>query len=353
MKKLTLSSRNWNRVIVLLVVIVLSIGLAISGKNLTSAPARQPTVPFVQPLSVDAYKKVENKLTETVTSADPRKALELLQADMDADAAVLRSCHGLAHAIGHAAFKRYGTFAEAMLYQQETCNSGYVHGVIEQAMADADNPLAVLQSLCGEYPEGSFKAWECYHGSGHGFMFYTGNELPKALSFCAMNRTDFERTACVNGVFMENFNTDQKIHPSRYLRAADPLYPCAEQHADNKHECYFYATAYFLTLHPGSTAKAMDWCRTAEAAYRNDCFVGLGADWMGMDIKNPGNIEAICLQAVGSERAYCISGMASLYLNHYGSLTKAKEMCTMLKPESRAVCEVTLKGEATKFIVKQ
>jgi hypothetical protein len=30
-----------------------------------------------------------------------------------------------------------------------------------------------MQTMCDQYPVGSFLSWECYHGIGHGVMFYT------------------------------------------------------------------------------------------------------------------------------------------------------------------------------------
>ena len=57
-------------------------------------------------------------------------------------------------------------------------------------------------------------------------MFYTANDLPRSLEMCDAFDNAFARTTCSNGVFMENFSADQKLHVSEYLKESDPLYPC-------------------------------------------------------------------------------------------------------------------------------
>ena len=148
---------------------------------------------------------------------------------METDEALLRSCHPLVHDIGHAAYEKYGDVAEAMKYQNEVCNSGYLHGIIERRFEESDDILADVNSMCDPYRRGSYLGWQCYHGLGHGVMFYTSNDLPRSLEMCDALERDFDRSNCANGVFMENFSADQKLHVSDYLKESDPFYPCAEQ----------------------------------------------------------------------------------------------------------------------------
>ena len=69
-----------------------------------------------------------------------------------------------------------------------------------------------MKTMCDQYRSGSYMSWQCYHGIGHGLMFYTANDLPRSLKMCEGFDTDFSRSNCANGVFMENFNADQKLH---------------------------------------------------------------------------------------------------------------------------------------------
>jgi hypothetical protein len=78
---------------------------------------------------------------------------------------------------------------------------------------------------------------------------------------------EFGRSSCANGVFMENFNTEQKAHVSKYLKESDPFYPCAKQAERHKADCYLYAPTYYLDLGGDDYAAALEWCEGAEAGY--------------------------------------------------------------------------------------
>ncbi len=86
--------------------------------------------------------------------------------------------------IGHAAYEKYDDFGKAMKYQDELCSSGYVHGVIEERFAQSGDILTDMKTMCADYRAGGYLQWQCYHGIGHGVMYYTSNDLP-APSKCA------------------------------------------------------------------------------------------------------------------------------------------------------------------------
>lgn len=333
-----------------------TIGIMVVGLVVAFSPVHPRNKPpvvspdmAIQPLSKKEYQQIEDKLTSLVVKQNPRVALDTLHQQMNTNPAVLLSCHALAHQIGHAALTTYRSFATAMEYQQEICNSGYMHGIIEQALAASPQPLELLQTLCSDYVEGSFQAWECYHGSGHGFMFYTDNDLPKSLIYCQMTTTVFQQKACETGVFMENFNTDQQLHPSKYLHPADPFYPCAKQKPSQKPDCYLYAPDYFMSLHPNDFNAVTQWCLTAEKDFQVYCFQGVGSLSMIHAIQHPAAAEQVCLQAQGVNRVSCIMGMTILYINHFGSAAKGSQLCTVLQPDNQPACQQAVKGEQQKF----
>jgi plastocyanin len=192
-------------------------------------------------LSEERYKEIEEELATLVREENPRAALGRLRAEIRTDDALSRSCHPLVHDVGHAAYEKYGDFGEAMKYQDEVCNSGYLHGIIESRFKESDDVFADMKTMCDPYPQGSYMSWQCYHGIGHGVMFYTANDLPRSLEMCDGFGSAFGRSNCANGVFMENFNADQKLHLSDYLKESDPFYPCGEQAERHKAICYLYA----------------------------------------------------------------------------------------------------------------
>jgi plastocyanin len=289
-------------------------------------------------LSEERYREMKDDLTALVREENPRVALERLREEIETDDALSRSCHPLVHDVGHAAYEKYGDFGEAMKYQDEVCNSGYLHGIIESRFSESDDVFADMKTMCGRYPQGSYLSWQCYHGLGHGVMFYTANDLPRSLEMCDGFESAFGRSNCANGVFMENFNADQKLHLSEFLKESDPFYPCAKQAERYKAVCYVYAPTYFLSLNRGDYDAALEWCNGAEAGFEPSCAYGVGTQAMKENLNDPKLVESVCMNGEDEQTAPCIEGMTGLYINHHGSLEPARELCTRLEKPNRRAC---------------
>jgi plastocyanin len=300
-------------------------------------------------LSEGRYGEIEGELAALVREEDPRVALEKLRAEIKTDDALARSCHPLVHDVGHAAYEKYGDFGEAMKYQDEVCNSGYLHGIIESHFEQSDDVFADMKTMCDPYPQGSYMSWQCYHGLGHGVMFYTANDLPRSLEMCDGFDSAFGRSNCANGVFMENFNADQKLHLSDYLKESDPFYPCAEQADRHKAICYIYAPTYFLSLNEGDYAAALRWCEGAEAGFEPSCAYGVGTQAMKENLNDPRLVESVCMDGEPEQTAPCIEGMAGLYINHHGSLEPARDLCARLEKPNRPACYDSVEAHAGLF----
>lgn len=306
--------------------------------------AREP-----EALSREAYVGARNEFLELMRARDPAFALAVLRERVKTDNALLRSCHVMAHEIGRAAYETYGDFGEAMKYQDEICNSGYLHGIIESYFSRSDDVFRAMQTVCDPYPRGKYLSWECYHGTGHGAMFYTDNDLPKSLALCDGHESSFARSACTNGVFMENFNTDQKLHPSLFLKAADPFYPCAEQNARHKADCYLYAPTYYLSLHQNDYTGALRWCEAAEHSFQSICTKGVGIHMMKENINVPKLVEEICMKNEADQVVPCIDGMVYLFILHHGSLDPARTLCKQLEYSNRQACYAAIQSSAGLF----
>lgn len=292
----------------------------------------------VEDLTYDEFLSVRSEYKELLAKENPRTALVRLREEIKRDERLLRSCHPLVHEIGHAAYKKYGNFGEAIQFQDEICNSGYMHGVIESHFDAGFDTTLVLKSICSGYEDGTFLGWECYHGAGHGAMYYSNNELPSALALCDLYDTSFERGSCANGVFMENFNTDQKVHFAPQLREDDPFYPCEEQELRHKPDCYFYAPTYYLHLTGDNYGGALMWCKNAEFGFKSICAQGVGSEAMKQNINQPLRVEGICESGSKKQEKPCIVGMVGLYINHYGSYKPAQEMCETVKDQHKDLC---------------
>ena len=291
----------------------------------------------------------EERYAAMVGEKDPRFALNRLGEEMETDEQLLRSCHPVVHEIGNAAYEKYGDFGKAMTYQDEVCNSGYVHGVIEERFAQSDDVVADMKTMCDRYEPGGYLAWQCYHGIGHGVMYYTSNKLPQALDMCDAFEDDFGGSSCYNGVFMENFGADGELHVSEYVKEGDPLHPCAQQRPRHKADCYVYAPTYFLGSNQGDYAGALDVCEEAEPSFRSSCVLGVGSQAMKENLDDPKLVESVCEKGDPGQTEPCVEGMASLYTNHHGALEPARELCGRLEVSNREACLGTVRAMAPMF----
>ena len=294
----------------------------------------------------EAYKA---HYVSIVEAENPKIALTVLREDVAGNPDLLRVCHPLVHAIGHAAYAKYGDFGAAMQYQDEICNSGYLHGIIETHFEESEDLFSALESVCEPYPKETYLSWQCYHGVGHGVMFYTKNDLPRSLELCDSYRKKFARNSCVNGVFMENFNTNQKMHPSAYLKETDYFYPCYEQKLRHRIDCYIYAPTYFLSFNENDYVGALRWCEDANKYYRPVCAQGVGGQAIKENISEPKKIETVCEGNKSSQVEPCIVGMSLLFLYHHGRIDPALAMCDELERSNRRTCRDAIRNSARLF----
>ncbi len=283
-------------------------------------------------LSASEYKEIRNELEKAVMDRDPGKAIGILATKMATYKSIYRSCHSFVHEIGHAAYRKYGSFEKAMEYQDDLCGSGYLHGIIELYFTTVKDVKKEMQTLCAG------KGGKCYHGVGHGLMFLMDNDVPASLSLCDTYKDAAARTQCGEGVFMENFNTDEENHHSEYLREDDMLYPCPAQASRYKGACYFYAPRYMLQLHPNSYDVAFSTCTTAEKSGRFACFKGVGSAAMKQRLNQVSYVESICMTAPSEGIGACLQGMGSYYSVNFASSRQAAAMCRKLKKQNQAAC---------------
>jgi hypothetical protein len=332
-------------------ILILAIIVAVLGyKHYSIRKSSQENTQTVQNpeserLSDTEYEAVRTKYLKIIDQQNPRVALDALDQEIQTNKPLLRSCHALTHEMGHEAYKKYNSFSTALKYQSEICNTGYMHGVIETHFSKVTDVFAEMKTICEGEDFG-----RCYHGVGHGVMYYTSNNLPKSLEMCNTYDTQPKRNYCAQGVYMENFNTDRKLHPSEYLKENDPFYPCGEAEPNFKAICYVYAPMYYMALHNDDGGATLNWCLTAETGFEQFCIRGTGNILIKYNINEPKIAEQQCNQLQSGEyRDYCIDGMIGLYINHYDSLQKGVEMCKTLDPENQPACNAGIKSRESLF----
>lgn len=332
----------------LTLLILVPTGLIVSKNNWFKPESFKQNKAYSE-LSSKDYEKIRDKYVNLLIQQDPRIALEQLREDVKNDNLLSRSCHILTHELGRESYKKYQDFAQSMKYQDEICNSGYMHGIIEEYFSTSKDIFASLKNVCSQYRAESFIGWECFHGVGHGVMYYTSNNLPKSVELCESFKDKSKILFCVNGVFMENFATDQKLHPSRFLKMDDPFYPCFEQKQEHKADCYVYAPTYFLALNRNAYAKALSWCKGAEEKYKYICESGVGSQLIKENINNPLFAQKVCMSSDNDQIIPCIEGMVNLYINHFGSLEPAKKLCNQLEAQNKKICEGVIQLRSAMF----
>src|SRR5581483_10607926 len=143
-----------------------------------------------------------------------------------------------------------------------------------------------VTTACGIYdPTKPYFDWfQCDHGLGHGIMQYEQDDVLKSVKDCDMLDTANQaREICYGGVFMENITTDAKTgHPSKYIKADDPIYPCDIVGTQYKSTCYFLSSSMILRLNNWNFPLVFQTCNTkAEKDYLWLRYQSLGRDISG------------------------------------------------------------------------
>ena len=275
----------------------------------------------------------------------PKVALALFD-DRIAKSGDNSECHRIAHAIGAASLTRYGgdvarTFAEG----SSSCFSGYYHGVLERSLAKVKSykPAVlgrVVRGLCKELRSRAvaWPGYHCLHGLGHGLMITTGYSLPLSLDVCNRLSTDWDRTACKSGAFMENISTSYGVR-SRWLRDDDPVYPCNWVARDDKLKCYEIVTSRILPVVDWDWDKTAQMCASVEKGWASACFRSLGRDAAGTTKFEADEIVERCAFArpYGGEGS-CIAGAALATTGAFTSAERSSVLCSTVPMDFRDRC---------------
>jgi len=257
------------------------------------------------------------------------------------------NCHELTHIIGHAAAELYGDVPTTYSRGDSFCGSGYYHGAMEAIVTKigADKVLEEADTLCaGLY---SFDHYNCAHGLGHGFMRIQENELFESLEMCDVLTDGWEEKRCYGGVFMENVvDKDNPVHPSKYLKADRPLYPCDVVGDRYKDECYQRQSSYALETRGNDFAKGFDLCAKVEDDFRPACYQGLGWDASVQSLKQGTSdlsineaTRSLCALGKDQEAQFnCAVGAVDYFIRDSYSDARAKAFCVHFGADLRAMC---------------
>jgi hypothetical protein len=256
-------------------------------------------------------------------------ALRLLEVSIEHDNLLAKNCHGLAHDIGHKAYELHGL--QALNDSNDICGSGYYHGIIEEHFTTTQNILEDFTKVCDE------SDGRCVHGIGHGLMLALNNNLPEALTYCDRFTTNNKQIQCSEGVFMENFMTDQDIHPTTYRSDDDWFYPCNTITKKlYQAPCTFYSARRVVREYAFSAG--LHHCIQVSQNNKVACYRGIGSGAAKALITNLPAAMAACNEVDKMYRNDCYSGMMGYIIVHNASSTALKEICNTFPLEQQELC---------------
>ena len=278
-----------------------------------------------------------------VAAQDPGVALDDLDALYKSDAYVRRTCHPLAHAIGHLAYAKYKSVTAAEQYARETCWSGYHHGLMESYISQFDDKQlrTKMNGICSQdstHPY-SLAYYNCWHGLGHGLTIRFTQDIFHALRFCNVITRSWERQSCYSGVFMQNIVANGSgMHRAIDLKPSDPIYPCNAVTEQEKPSCYLMQTSYVLQVKKWNLPVAFRICDRVETRYVGTCYRSMGRDISGAALLDPGRVVSQCGMGAPAHRGECIAGAAAnaVYDRHARSMADA--LCRLAEQADRAIC---------------
>jgi hypothetical protein len=342
---------RWSAVAALVAVLVLgAVGLVRAPGGESEAAAAIAACTGADEIDFACY---ERRYTAMTKARGPRAAMRDLRARAARVGFLRAACHQLMHRIGREAGR--GSGLRAFGEGDESCSSGYFHGVVEAVMrrngarSVGRDPGLVCAPFRDAAPRG-MAHYNCVHGMGHGFMDVYGGDVFRSLRGCARLAEAWERHHCEGGVFMENLTSMTKPRrPPGHLRPGRPLYPCTAVATRHKHECYMKQTAYALFVRGDDFRAVFRLCaRSPDVRFRDDCYQGLGGDasihsskYLTAAADTRRATRTLCLQAPNrAARRGCVVGAVTVIVRDGASReTGAVAFCRSLRNRGlRAAC---------------
>ena len=280
--------------------------------------------------SSEKFDCYTQSLHDIIYSQDPKVALNVLDQINQLGGYGQQNCHPLSHKIGNIALHKYGSVLAASPYYLPTCYSGYYHGLLEEYISTEPNLQTAVLTACGTLDDKVYFNWfQCTHGLGHGIMQYENDDVLKSVKDCdflpVMNSA---REICYGGVFMENITTDAKTgHPSKFIKASDPIYPCDIVETQYKSACYFLSSSMILRLNGYNFQAGIKTCDTAEKTYIYLCYQSMGRDISGTYHNNIDQVNALCQLGTPAYIGDCYFGAVRDFINAKGEFDTAIPMC--------------------------
>jgi len=333
-------------------IVALAVGSAVVGtSNHTSGPAgahaEHPTaastphasathtggvhgeVPSTDPAGAATYSKVSAQVLAVLKKSGPEAALAYLDKRIHDTPSVSGICHAVAHDLGHATLDlNGGSVAKALSVRNDVCGGGFVHGVIEQALAGSKDIARDLLSVCAPAQDGS-----CWHGVGHGVMLSSEYNLARATKLCREAPNDYLVARCGEGIFMQLLTLDEVGAHSAgsQNRVTNPTQAAKVCHSESPifaDTCWFYTPTVWLQLHPDDWVGVVRWClANTHGDARAACLKGVGSRLVKYHPDRITEGARICARVGDRNVPDCFRGMGSYWSVHWKGAKEPETVC--------------------------
>jgi len=278
------------------------------------------------------------------------KVLALLKSN-EQQPEVFSRCHEVTHYLGRLEYQKTKSVPQVFSECDSTCHGGCYHGVIEEYFKESgDGTIGLsdvdisnkIRTVCGK--QETYAApriySECVHGIGHAMMYINNQEVPQSLNFCDSLSTQSDRETCYGGVFMENSSSSTNLdHPTQYLKADDPLYPCDVLESRYLKICYEYQSSYFAELSTWDWNKTAQLCLRVPADYQAGCFNIIGSNQVGYTEDQAVMKNDCYLMPTSDFVSNCVAGVISAFGGRYvGDMGKMVSFCSLLAETEKQSC---------------
>ncbi len=216
---------------------------------------------------------------------DPRPAVEAItDAAWKEGAGLLSDCHGIMHTVGRTyaeeAGLELGTIMTVLPQSNDPgCSAGFAHGMVTAVAPDIDpSRPGEAARVCGDSGT-RYQEYSCVHGFGHAFMRVYGSKVDAALDLCT-GLGPRAAPDCAQGAYHDYWfalaGYDAAEPPEEAIR--DPRALCGDAPRAFVRPCWYRA-----------------WVENRPEAFA---------------VATPEDLDALCFQLTGLQRAACISGAA-------------------------------------------
>jgi hypothetical protein len=281
--------------------------------------------------SIDAYSGcIGTGLSALSGAGNIALALGTLDRLVNTDRSLVLLAHPLAHALGYAVQSTPKTASRLLEQCDERYQSGCYHGILQRYFATRMGmPItaAMLTAPCAPFRGTSkqFRLFDCLHGTGHGLMMYHRYDAAAALPDCDRLATEWDRSSCYGGVFMEHnmgarmqafgegevgMHRHSTPNPKLTLYKPNDLhYPCNVTPERYRRDCYALQADIILPALKQNYLKASKVCDAAGAPELvRACYSGLGRNASGAAAHGFDGIKRRCASSSPWGAPFCYEG---------------------------------------------